>query len=209
VPFALACLLAYLLGAIPFALLLVRLAKGIDVRKVGSGNVGATNASRAFQGPARLAVFLLIYALDFAKGFLPALYGPELADRPPASAAVWLGACAVVGHCASPFLKLRGGKGVATTTGVVAAIEPLALLVGLAAFAAVLVWTKRVFLGSLALGVAVALAIPLREPATAFGARGAATAFGAAVAALFVYTHRSNLRGLLAQRAATPSAQSK
>ncbi len=200
--FPLGCLLAYLLGGIPFALVLVWALKGVDVRTVGSGNVGATNAARAFGPGARLGAFAVIYAFDFAKGFAPARFGPELVDG-PASRAVVFGACAILGHCASPYLRFRGGKGVATTTGVVAAIEPLALAIGLAAFFAVFAATRRVFLGSLALGLGLALAIVLREPATAFGARAAHSAFGIAVAALLFWTHRSNLRKL---RAAVRSA---
>ena len=107
--FPLACLLAYLLGGVPFALLLVRWFAGVDVRTLGSGNVGATNASRAFGPKARLPIFALIYVLDGAKGFVPAFFGPELVDG-PGNAAVWLGACAVLGHCASPILGFRGGR---------------------------------------------------------------------------------------------------
>ena len=75
--FAAACVLAFLLGAIPFALLVVRVCKGVDVRKVGSGNVGATNASRAFASKGgRLGAFLGIYLLDAGKGLLPTLLLP-------------------------------------------------------------------------------------------------------------------------------------
>ncbi|MEM7202607.1 MAG: glycerol-3-phosphate acyltransferase [Planctomycetota bacterium] len=197
--FALGCLLSYLLGGIPFALVLVRLVQGIDVRTVGSGNVGATNASRAFGPRLRLPVFVLIYLLDFGKGLVPALLGPALFGG-GVGAPVWFGACAVLGHCASPYLGLRGGKGVATTTGVVAAIEWQALLIGLLVFLAVFGLTRRVFLGSLALGLALAAAIVLRDPATAFGARLSHSLFGIVVAVFLFWTHRSNLRGLAASR---------
>ena len=196
--FAVGCALAYLLGGIPFALVLVRLLKGVDVRTLGSGNVGATNASRAFEGRARLAIFVLIYLLDTAKGFLPAFFGPELFDG-PASRAILFGACAILGHCASPYLGFRGGKGVATTTGVVAAVEPVALLIGLGAFFVVFAITRRVFFGSLALGIALALAIVFRDLDTAFAERVAASVFGIAVAAFLFFTHRSNLLKMFAQ----------
>lgn len=194
--FAVGCLVAYLVGGIPFALLLVRVFKGVDVRTLGSGNVGATNASRAFGGRAKLPIFLLIYLLDTAKGFVPAFFGPALVES-PAGGAVILGACAVVGHCASPYLGFRGGKGVATTTGVVLAVEPVALLVALAAFFVVFGATRKVFLGSLALGVALPLAIILRETETAFDARLPASLFALAIAGFLFFTHRSNLANML------------
>ena len=69
---------AYLLGSVPFALILVRLVAGVDVREIGSGNVGATNAARAFGKRGRIPMFALIYVLDCAKGLLPTLLGPSL-----------------------------------------------------------------------------------------------------------------------------------
>jgi len=185
--------LSYLLGGIPVGLLLVRWLRGVDVREIGSGNIGATNVRRAFgNGAAGLSMFLLVYVLDFTKGFVPSFWGPAWFAGPD-SRAVWFGACAIVGHCASPFLRLRGGKGVATTTGVVAVLDPLALAVALAAFFVTLALTRRVFLGSLAIGGALAATIILREPSTAFTQRWAESVFGLAIAGFLVYTHRSNI----------------
>ena len=194
--FLLGCLFAYLLGGVPFSLLLVRLLAGVDLRTIGSGNVGATNASRAFEKPWRLPVFLAVYLLDTAKGFVPAWWFAAWFGGPGAAPVVY-GACAIVGHCASPYLRFRGGKGVATATGVMLALDPFALLCGLAAFFAVLGLTRQVFLGSLALGVALAAAIVLRDPATAFGARLPVTVFGLAVMLLLFFTHRGNLRKMV------------
>lgn len=194
--FPLGCLLAYLIGGIPFGLVLVRLFKGVDIRQLGSGNVGATNASRAFGPKAKLPIFFLIYLLDTAKGFLPAFFGPDLVDG-PASAGVWLGSCAIVGHCASPYLGLRGGKGVATTTGVVAAFDLISLSISFAAFLVVFGITRAVFMGSLALGATLAVAIILRDVDTAFTSRIVETCFGLAVAAFLLFTHRSNIKGKL------------
>jgi len=192
--FALGCLLAYLIGGVPFSLVLVRMLKGVDIRQMGSGNVGATNASRAFGPRARLPMFLLIYLLDTAKGFAPAFFFPALLAGGPASAGVWFGACAVLGHCASPYLGLRGGKGVATTTGVVAAFDPAALGISIGAFLAVFAVTRKVFLGSLALGVTLAVAIIFRDVDSAFSTRMVETGFGLAVAAFLFFTHRSNIK---------------
>ncbi|MHC5062510.1 MAG: glycerol-3-phosphate acyltransferase [Planctomycetota bacterium] len=198
---AVACLAAWVFGGIPFGLVLVRLCKGIDIRSIGSGNVGATNASRAFVGKARLPFFLAIYLLDFAKGFLPAFYGPDLLGRSPdLDLQVWLGASAVVGHCASPFLRLRGGKGVATMTGVFAALDFYALLIALGAFFLVLALTRRVFWGSLALGLGLAAAVILRDPQAAFAARMSVSILAIACAAFLFWTHRSNLRGFFSNQ---------
>ena len=108
---------AYLLGAIPFGVLFAR-AKGIDLFAVGSGNVGATNVKRALGlGPA-IAVFLL----DVLKGFAPAF----LALRVLGSQdwAIGVGVAAILGHCFSPFLKFKGGKGIATGLGVLFGVTP-------------------------------------------------------------------------------------
>lgn len=199
------CLAAWLLGGIPWGLVLVRLFRGVDIRTIGSGNIGATNASRAFSGWARPAVFLAIYVLDFAKGFVPAFVAPRLVDADPLLASVLAGAAAILGHVFSPYLRLRGGKGVATTTGVLAALEPIALAVALLAFFVVLRLTRHVYLGSLSLGIALALAVVLRAPATAFGERLPVTLLGFAVAAFLFWTHRNNLRDAAARRRAAES----
>jgi glycerol-3-phosphate acyltransferase PlsY len=195
----LVCVAAWLLGGIPWGLVLVRLLRGVDIRTIGSGNIGATNASRAFAGAARRAVFLAIYALDFLKGFLPAWLAP-LATGDGHWAPVLAGAAAILGHVFSPYLAFRGGKGVATTTGVVAALEPIALLAALLVFAVVLRLSRQVYVASLGLGLALAVATVLRSPSTAFGARLPVTLLAAAVALFLFWTHRDNLRGISRRR---------
>jgi glycerol-3-phosphate acyltransferase PlsY len=197
---------AWLLGGIPFGLVLVRLFRGIDIRTVGSGNVGATNASRAFEGRLRLPVFLLIYVLDFLKGLTPALWFPTWFGIELATGSwtpVGLGAAAVAGHCFSPYLRFRGGKGVATATGVFAALDPLALLVALLTFLVVLKVTKQVYLGSLALGLALAATVVAQDPSAAFGERRPVTVLALVIAAFLFFTHRSNLAAARARRAST------
>ncbi|MEZ5964689.1 MAG: glycerol-3-phosphate acyltransferase [Planctomycetota bacterium] len=199
---ALACLAAYLLGGIPFGLLLARVFAGVDIRTIGSGNVGATNAARAFASKRqRLAMFVLIYVLDAAKGFAPTFWLPAAIGQPGANVAALIGSCAVVGHCFSPYLRLRGGKGVATGCGVFAAIEPWALLVALVGFAVAYAVARKVFVGSLALGVVLAGAVVLRDPASAFASRAAVSALAIAVAGFFFFTHRGNLRQALGRGA--------
>lgn len=193
------CALSYLLGGIPFALVVVRLLKGVDVRTIGSGNVGATNASRAFTGKARVAVFALIYVLDFAKGFVPAYGFPRWFDTSGlgVAAPVVLGACAILGHVLTPFLNFKGGKGVATSCGVIAALDGVALIVGLAVFGLVFAATKRVFVGSLALGLTLPIVVVARAPESAFQGRLPITVFCLAIAALLFWTHRSNIKKAL------------
>ena len=197
---SLGLLAAYLLGSIPFALLAVRFLAGVDVREIGSGNVGATNASRAFGKRMRLPVFVLIYLLDCCKGLLPTLYGPELfglSSGPDLSFQLLFGAAAILGHCTSPFLRFKGGKGVATTTGVVACLAPYVLVAAFAVFFLVLGLTRQVFLGSLAIGLTLAIGVIVEDPSTAFGARWPLTLFCSAVAVFLFYTHRSNIQKMM------------
>jgi glycerol-3-phosphate acyltransferase PlsY len=207
--------LAFLVGSLPTAWIVVRALLGIDVRSVGSGNVGATNASRAFTGRrAQLGAFFAIYFVDFAKGLLPVLLLPGAvfaafsAPTPAAGGlvAVSTGVAAVLGHCFCPWLGGRGGKGVATTTGVFAALEPLAFVVSLVAFGLVRKATGQVFWGSLALGLALPATTILRDPATAFTTRLPVSVTALAIAAFLIWTHRSNLRGHFAARSAEASS---
>ncbi len=204
-----ACVCAWVLGGIPFGFVIVRAVKGVDIRTLGSGSVGATNASRAFPGRGRPVFFGLFYLLDFAKGLFPTLYGAALfglGDGPGVS--VLIGACAVLGHCASPFLRLRGGKGVATTNGVFAALEPLALLIALVVFLTVLLSTRRVYWGSLALGLVLPLVVIGRDLASAFDQRLTVSVLALVAAGFLFFTHRSNLRQFFASRSETERTQS-
>lgn len=199
-----ACLLAFLLGALPFALLVVRVLKGIDVRTVGSGNVGATNASRAFASKGgRLAAFLGIYLLDAGKGCVPVLLAQRWLEGDPQLVGVLVGAAAVLGHVFTPFLGFRGGKGVATATGVLLALDWQVTAIALLVFFVVRAVTGQVFWGSLALGLALPAAAIGLDPAAAFGARLPLTVLTLLLAAFLVWTHRSNLKKHFAARAAT------
>ena len=205
-PVGVVCFAAFLLGAIPFALLVVRLCKGLDVRTVGSSNVGATNASRAFASSrGRLLAFLAIYLLDAAKGFAPAWWAPALAAADGDAvqrAGVLAGLCAVLGHVFTPFLGFRGGKGVATATGVLLALDWRVTTIALAVFFVVRRLTGQVFFGSLALGLALPAAAIGLQPSTAFGDRLPLTVLCLVLAVFLVWTHRSNLQKHFAARRA-------
>lgn len=126
--------LAYLIGSIPFGLLVGKL-KGIDPRTAGSGNIGATNVGRLLG----TRYFWIVFCLDVLKGLLPTLAAASLAHRlglehrPHLVITLWLAvaAAAILGHMYSIFLKFKGGKGVATSTGVILGIYPYYTLPGL------------------------------------------------------------------------------
>jgi acyl phosphate:glycerol-3-phosphate acyltransferase len=136
---------AYLLGSIPFGILVAR-AKGVDLRKVGSGNIGATNVARALGKGWAVAVL----AADAAKGFVPVWLGRRL-ELPPAAVAL-AGGAAITGHMFTVFLRGRGGKGVATSLGVALALSPVAAVVGFGVYVVLYAATRLSSLGSL-LGV--------------------------------------------------------
>ena len=148
---------AFWAGAIPFGVLLAR-RRGVDIRAHGSGNIGATNVSRVLG--ARDGAIVLV--LDALKGALPTALALALADpaAPPgidARAVALTGGAAILGHCFSPFLRGRGGKGVATALGVFLVLAPAIVAVAVAIFAAVLAVTRVPALGSLAAALAISV----------------------------------------------------
>lgn len=177
---------SYLLGAVPTSYIVGRLARGIDLREHGSGNLGATNAFRVFGW--RLALPVLVF--DVFKGWLPTFLFPGLDDAAPAWAFAY-GAAAIVGHVFSVFVRFRGGKGVATSAGVFLALAPKAVLVGLGIWLAIVFTTRIVSLAS----ILAALTLPL----TVYALHGTTAVFwvSAALAAFVIYAHRSNIRRLL------------
>jgi len=184
-------LLAYLLGTLLGSLILGRL-RGVDIRTLGSGNAGATNALRT-QGTSFGAAVL---AFDIFKGvaavaWLPAAPVPGVAYDPEVSRQ-WLEiACAagvILGHVYPLWFRFRGGKGVATVVGAIAALQPGLLIPLVLTWLGVLVLTGYVGLASMLAGVGLVLTVYLREPAN-----GPLLAFCAGVTAFVIYTHRSNV----------------
>jgi acyl phosphate:glycerol-3-phosphate acyltransferase len=178
-PAALALALAYLLGSIPFSYVVARL-KGVDVRTVGSGNVGATNVMRAAGRSAGFAAF----ALDFLKGSAATWLALQLSSPTVAAAAA---VAAIVGHMYPVWLSFKGGKGVATGAGAFLPVIPIAAVAGLVTFGVVAYLTRYASVGSI-LG---ASALPV--VAFAMGAPVAYTAAAAVAATLIVWKHRGNL----------------
>ena len=182
----------YLIGAIPFGLLIAR-SRGVDIRSVGSGNIGATNVFRTVGKPWGL----LTFGLDFLKGLAPTL-APAWwlpADFPQApECALAGGVAAIVGHSFSVFLRFRGGKGVATSAGVLAGLAPLLLPVGAAVWILLLLASRMVSLASMGAAGAVAAGAWLLRPDGQWTVPAALSL----LAALVVFRHRANIRRIVA-----------
>jgi glycerol-3-phosphate acyltransferase PlsY len=181
----------YLLGSIPFGLILAKIFGSGDVRNEGSGNIGATNVARV-AGP---LAGILTLILDGAKGAAAVL----LAERYSNGSAMWMiiaGLAALIGHCFPIWLKFKGGKGVATAAGVYLALSPLAFLAGLILFILVVAFWRYVSLGSISAAAAMPMLLYFLwaphhapPPMITFGAL--------AVAMLIVYKHDANLQRLV------------
>jgi len=177
--------LGYLVGSVPFAYVLAR-RLGIDLRQVGSGNVGASNVLRT--SGARQAV--LVMFLDVAKGALAVVVAARLTTGPATPVAA--GLASVIGHIYPVWLGFRGGKGVATAAGVFAVLAPVALGIAAAVFVLAVWVTRYISVGSMAGAIALAVSAAASEaPGT--------VAVGAVIAALIiVHRHRGNLTRLMA-----------
>jgi glycerol-3-phosphate acyltransferase PlsY len=203
---------AYLLGSIPTGYL-VGIAKGIDVRKVGSGNIGATNAFRILgKGP---GIFVLV--ADGLKGWVAVALFPLLVHKLFDAATAWdtqtaewlkiiAAICVILGHNYTCWLKFKGGKGIATSAGVLAALVPLALVISLSTWIIVCLLTRYVSAAS----IAASLILPLATYVAGYG--WLLTAVTGVMCALAVYKHKANISRLmngtenrLGQKKAPPS----
>ena len=182
-PLLLAWLGGYVLGSIPFGLLVTRAAGAGDIRKIGSGNIGATNVLRT----GRKGLALATLALDLAKGGLPVLLAQVWLGP---TAALIVGAGAILGHCYPVWLGFRGGKGVATAAGVVLSLTPLVLVLILAAFVLIVWRTRWVSLGSITAAVLAPILAWLLG-------NGPAALLYVLIAVLVVLKHRDNIGRLL------------
>jgi len=190
---ALAVLAGYLVGGIPFGYLIGR-ARGVDVRTVGSKNIGATNVYRTVGHKWGFLAFFC----DFLKGCLPTLAAKLLlAGRDPAAFAdlpVWVGLACVVGHTLTPYMKFKGGKGVATAFGMLMALVPWLVLIAFGLFVATVWISHYISLGScLAAGfMAVVIWIPTPLAAPTLALKIVMTLLGVFV----IVKHRSNIARL-------------
>jgi len=187
---------AYLYGAVPFGFLAARWIKGVDIRQSGSGNIGATNAARALG----FKFFPIIFLLDVSKGYVPTmLAAAALAGRSaydPHPLVVCVGLAAVVGHVLPVYLRFRGGKGVATSTGVFLVMAPRQVLVAAGVWALVFAISRYVSVASVLAAAAFCAAVWLMRAAP-LGAGVFLTALSTFAALFVVYRHRENIRRLL------------
>jgi acyl phosphate:glycerol-3-phosphate acyltransferase len=177
---------AYLVGSVPFALLLARRWGTADLRRLGSGNLGAANVLRS----TGVAPGVLVAALDIGKGVASVILAAHLTGAPVAPAAA--GLAAIVGHVYPVWLGFRGGKGVATACGVFAVLAPAAALAALAIFVTSVWLTRYVSVGS----VLASMTLPVIAYST--GRSAPIVAVSAVAAGLIVFRHRSNLSRVFA-----------
>jgi len=169
-------------GMIPFSYILGKL-KGIDLKKVGSGNIGATNLGRQ----AGLAFFIFGLVLDGLKGLIPVLIANNLGYI-----TAFAGAGAILGHIFNPIFKFRGGKGVATTIGVGIGIVPRSFLISLAAWIVIYLMTYIVALASIGFAITLPLISLIIKEATFID-----RIFLIIMAGLIIFAHRSNIRRII------------
>lgn len=186
-------LAAYLLGSIPTSLLAARWAGGVDLREYGSKNLGATNLYRALG----LKVAIPVGVFDVLKGMVPVVlarvfHHGRLGGSPSEYWPMIVGLAAVLGHVFSPFVRFRGGKGVATAAGVFTGLVPLAVLVGICVWMIVVRLTGYVSLGSMLAVAAFAAAVPSIYPNWRI-----VTTAALIILAFVVFTHRANIKRLV------------
>jgi len=184
-------LVSYLLGSIPFGVILAKFLGGVDVRKAGSGNIGATNVARV-AGPAAGVLTLL---LDVAKGWFAVWLAARLMDG-ETGFLVAAGFFALLGHCFPLWLRFRGGKGVATAAGAFAALCPEAMIAALILFALVVWFWRYVSLGSLAAAATIPLFVYFLW-APHFAPPNMVTLGSLAISAVVIFQHRGNIGRLV------------
>lgn len=171
----------YLAGSIPSAYVVVKAVRGIDIRTVGSGNVGATNAARVLGKWGFISVFLM----DMLKGLIPVILVKQYFPQ-----TTFLLICAmtvVLGHTYTIFLKFKGGKGVATAVGIFIALAPVDILIAAVVFGLLVYIFKMVSLGSVVAAVWLSASVALRSDWMTL------KIFTAVIAALVIFKHRSNI----------------
>jgi len=185
---------SYLAGSIPFGLVVANLVSGTDIRKVGSGNIGATNVARTLGAKWGILVLLL----DALKGLLPVLFIPTLFVNPDSSnfdnVRVLSGVATILGHMFPVWLAFRGGKGVATSLGVILVLGPWSTLTAVIAFALTFLGSRIVALSSIVAAIAFGISqfIQLR-PIAFTEEKWGLIVFSIAVPLLIVVRHWSNL----------------
>ena len=196
--FGIKVLLAYLLGSVVGSLVVGRLRGGVDIRQMGSGNAGATNALRTQGAGFAISVIIIDIAKGWlAAGWLPGLALPGIAPSAPDLAA-WLpavcGFASILGHCFPVWHGFRGGKGVATLVGAFAGLDAWLLLPLFATWLAVVMVSGFIGLASIAAALALPIYLLIRDGAVL----SAGLCFAIACGLLVLFTHRGNVRRMRA-----------
>lgn len=195
----LVCVIAgYFIGSIPFAYLIVKGLRGIDIRTVGSKNPGATNAGRLLG----FRFFLLIFVLDLLKGFGPTWLLPGMVEGSTGQTwpnlPVLVALATILGHNFPVWLRFRGGKGVATSLGAIFALDPAAAAAAAAAFCTFLIVTRYVSLSSVGGGIVLVLIHLIHTPGPWSPTNRLLSAVLVGLLAMLIVRHRANFRRILA-----------
>lgn|SRR2546427_388048 len=206
-PLAIVVVLSYLVGSIPTSIIVTKIARGIDIRNHGSGNAGGTNVIRVL-GP---TAGLLVISLDILKGYAATMlvtklmYGPiPFTNRTPFEdltvISIIAGCAAILGHVWTAFGGFRGGKGIATAGGVLLGLATIELLVAIGVFSLVFLLSRYVSLGSITAAIALPLTMFFRHNIFHADLEGYHTLifFSIGISLLLIYTHRENIKRLLA-----------
>ncbi|UCG62621.1 MAG: glycerol-3-phosphate 1-O-acyltransferase PlsY [Candidatus Zixiibacteriota bacterium] len=191
----LAIALTYLLGAVPFGLIISRLAGVGDIRKLGSGNIGATNVWRV----AGFKIAVWVFVADIGKGALAVLMARYFVPEPglrPDHLYVICAAAAVLGHVFPVYLGFRGGKGVNTALGAIVALLPVETLIGLGVFAVTVLLFRYVSLGSILGAISFCVVVVIEKFALKSPLETIYVYLSILVAVLIVFTHRQNIKRL-------------
>ncbi|HEY9187000.1 MAG TPA: glycerol-3-phosphate 1-O-acyltransferase PlsY [Ignavibacteria bacterium] len=202
-------LLSYLIGSIPFGLIVGKIAKGIDIRKYGSGNIGSTNVSRILG----FKYGLITQIGDILKGVVPTLIiAPIFYSKSPFQdyipindytfIQILAGIAAVCGHIWTIFAGFRGGKGVNTAVGILIGLAPIDLLISFGIFLLVLIISGYVSLGSIIAAISFPTIMFIRENIFKVSITGYSTliVFAIILSLIIIFTHRSNINRLLAKK---------
>lgn len=182
-----AILISYLIGSIPSGFLLTKYVMKKDVRQYGSGNIGATNVARVMG----LKAGILVAVFDMLKGYLGVMVGQAILGGNLSTAILFVAIAAIAGHDWSIFLGFSGGKGVATTFGVILRLYPLAFLFYALIWLGLVLKTRYVSLGS----IIGSISLPLTLYFTAYDSKH--VIFAAMLSLFVMYTHRANIKRLL------------
>lgn len=185
-------LCAYILGSIPTSYLMGKIIKGIDIRNFGSGNVGASNALRILG--TKFGVTTLI--IDIAKGFFAVYLGKLYLQNPPTTILILIGLFVILGHIFTIFLKFKGGKGVATSTGVFIALAPIPVFIGLSVFLLAVIISKYISLGSILAALVFFITELIINIHNSFDSIELLT-FAFVIALFIIVRHKSNIKRII------------